>query len=72
MPRVRVPSLTLTEEAGDLSNQVTGLFRIRRGHAGAVRWREGGSREEAPQSKIFASEPETVRFKALQTPMDST
>ncbi|MFI7013520.1 hypothetical protein [Streptomyces sp. NPDC050164] len=30
-----------------------------------VRWREGGSREGAPQSEVFGSEPEAVQFKAL-------
>ncbi|MGW2932926.1 tyrosine-type recombinase/integrase [Streptomyces sp. NPDC001156] len=30
-----------------------------------VRWREGGSREGAPQSEVFDSEPEAIQFKAL-------
>ncbi|MFF3989097.1 tyrosine-type recombinase/integrase [Streptomyces sp. NPDC001797] len=30
-----------------------------------VRWREGGSRDSAPQSEVFDSEPEAIQFKAL-------
>lgn len=41
--------------------------RVRRDGSTAyqVRWREGGSREGAPQSEVFDSEPEAKQFQAL-------